>query len=62
MGNKRHEMEILMNILRITMREAKGTHIMYRANLSYSSLRRYLSKALNMGNIPTPQHIWHYTT
>jgi predicted transcriptional regulator len=50
-GNRRHEMEILMNILRITMREARVTHIMYRANLSYSSLRRYLSEALNMGLI-----------
>ncbi|MBS7635394.1 DUF4364 family protein [Candidatus Bathyarchaeota archaeon] len=51
MGNRRHEMEILMNILRITMREAKITHIMYKANLSYSSLRKYLSEALNTGLI-----------
>jgi predicted transcriptional regulator len=40
-----------MSILRITMREARVTHIMYRANLSYSSLRKYLSEALNMGLI-----------
>jgi predicted transcriptional regulator len=37
-------MEILMSILRITMREARVTHIMYRADLSYSSLRKICPK------------------
>jgi predicted transcriptional regulator len=35
-----------MDVLNLSLKGAKATHLMYKANLSYSTLRRYLSMAL----------------
>lgn len=40
-----------MDVLNLSLKGVKSTHLMYRANLSYSTLRRYLSAALKNGLI-----------
>ncbi len=49
MGRRRDEVEILMDVLSIALKDVKLTHLMYRANLSYSVLRKYLFAALDKG-------------
>ena len=49
MGRRRSEAEILIDVLGIALKDVKVTHLMYGANLSYSTLRRYLSAALDKG-------------
>jgi len=51
MGRRRGEVQILMDILNISLNGVKATHLMYRANLSYSTLRKYLFTALDKGLI-----------
>lgn len=41
-GEKRSELEILRDILDLARRGERKTRIMYRANLSYDMLNRYL--------------------
>lgn len=40
-----------MDVLDVALNDAKVTHLMYKANLSYSTLRKYLSIALDKGLI-----------
>ncbi|MGQ9466006.1 MAG: winged helix-turn-helix domain-containing protein, partial [bacterium] len=49
--HRRGEVQILMDILILSLKGVKATHLMYKANLSYSTLRRYLSAALKQGLI-----------
>lgn len=52
MGRRRRgEIQILMDILSLCLKDVKVTHIMYKANLSYSTMRRYLNAALKQGLI-----------
>ena len=51
MGRRRGEVQILMDILRISLNGTKVTHLMYKANLSYFTLRRYVRTALKRGLI-----------
>jgi len=51
MGRRRGEVQILTCILTLSLNGVKATHLMYKANLSYSTLRRYLSAALKNGLI-----------
>jgi len=51
MGRRRGEVQILIDILGISLRGVKVTHLMYKANLSYSTLRKYLSKMSKRGLI-----------
>ena len=51
MRRRRGKLQIFMDMLSAAMDGVKLTHLMYRANLSYSSLRRYLDKALALGFI-----------
>jgi predicted transcriptional regulator len=44
--HRRSEIQILTDILNLSLKGVKATHLMYKANLSYSTLRRYLSTAL----------------
>jgi predicted transcriptional regulator len=50
-GRRRGEVEILMDVLSLCLSGVRVTHLMYRANLSYSTLRKYLSEALDRGLI-----------
>ena len=43
MKKNRSREEIIANILSVVMREPRKTHIMYRANLSYMLLCKYLA-------------------
>ncbi|MEM2995108.1 MAG: winged helix-turn-helix domain-containing protein [Candidatus Bathyarchaeia archaeon] len=49
--HRRGEIQILMDILTLSLKGVKATHLMYKANLSYSTLRRYLSAALKQNLI-----------
>ncbi|MEM2971640.1 MAG: winged helix-turn-helix domain-containing protein [Candidatus Bathyarchaeia archaeon] len=49
--HRRGEVQILMDILTLSLKGVKATHLMYKANLSYSTLRRYLSAALKQNLI-----------
>lgn len=46
---RRGEVQILTDILILSLKGVKATHLMYKANLSYSTLRKYLSSALRKG-------------
>ncbi|MEM2780167.1 MAG: winged helix-turn-helix domain-containing protein [Candidatus Bathyarchaeia archaeon] len=48
---RRSEVQILMDILSLCLKDVKVTQIMYRANLSYSTMRKYLDAALKRGLI-----------
>jgi len=43
MGRRRGEVQIFIDILGKSLKGIKVTHLMYKANLSYSTLQRYLS-------------------
>jgi predicted transcriptional regulator len=47
MGRRRGEVQIMTDILSVSLEGARFTHLMYRANLSYATLRRYLLAALD---------------
>ena len=51
MGRRRGEVEILIDILGICLKDVKVTRLMYRANLSYSTLRKYLAAMSKQGLI-----------
>jgi predicted transcriptional regulator len=51
MGRRRGEVQILIDILGISLRGVRATPLMYKANLSYSSLRKYLSTMSKRGLI-----------
>ena len=42
LGHRRGEVEILLDILSISVRGVKITQLMYKANLSYATLQKYL--------------------
>ena len=42
MGKKRSEIEILADILRVSIEGAKKSHIVYKANLNFEIVRKYL--------------------
>jgi predicted transcriptional regulator len=51
MGRRRGEVQILTDILSTCLNGVKVTRLMYQANLSYSTLRKYLFTALDKGLI-----------
>ena len=51
MGRRRGEVEILIDILGISLKGVKVTRLMYKSNLSYSTLRKYLSAMSKQGLI-----------
>ena len=46
MGNYRDRLDIIADILHVVSEDAKKTQIMYKANLSYKVLQRYLGEVL----------------
>jgi predicted transcriptional regulator len=54
LGQHRSSLEILVEILRAARTGARKTRIMYRANLGFSQLKRYLNFALETGLIIVP--------
>jgi len=51
MRHRRGEVQILIDILGISLKGVKVTRLMYKANLSYSTLRKYLSAMSKQGLI-----------
>lgn len=51
MGRRRSEVQILIDILNISLKGVKVTSLMYQANLSYFTLRKYLTATQNQGLI-----------
>jgi len=51
----RNRLQIVAEILRIVSGGAKKTHIMYKANLSYKLLCKYLDKVLECGLVQVDQ-------
>ncbi len=50
MGKYRHKLEIVADILYVVKKGGqKKTHVMYKANLSYKLLNRYLNEVLDAG-------------
>jgi len=49
--HRRSDVQILTDLLSVALRDVGVTHLMYKANLSYSTLRRYLSAAQDKGLI-----------
>jgi predicted transcriptional regulator len=49
--SRRGEVQILIDILGISLRGAKVTHLLYKANLSYSTLQKYLAAMSKQGLI-----------
>lgn len=50
-NHRRSEVQILIDILTLSLKGVKVTHLMYKANLSYSTLRKYLSFGLKQNLI-----------
>jgi len=48
---RRGRVEILADILKAAIEGARGTHIMYKANLNFIQRKKYLTDALNAGLI-----------
>ena len=52
MGRRRRgEVQILIDIIGLSLKGVKVTRLMYKANLSYSTLRKYLSAMSKQGLI-----------
>jgi len=48
---RRGRVEIFADILTAAVDGARGTHIMYKANINFAQRKRYLTEALNAGLI-----------
>jgi len=51
MGVRRGQVQILMDVLNTSLNGVKVTRLMYKTNLSYATLRKYLSASLTQGLI-----------
>jgi len=47
LGNYRGRLDIIADILNVTLKNAKKTQIMYQANLSYKVMQKYLAEITN---------------
>lgn len=61
MGNHRRRLDIIADILEVASFDAKKTQIMFRANLSYSVLIKYLSEILEASLITFEEERRCYT-
>ena len=50
-NTKRSEFDILTDILRVALNGAKKSHIVYRANLNFEVLRKYMQRLEEAGLI-----------
>ncbi|MEM0367715.1 MAG: winged helix-turn-helix domain-containing protein [Candidatus Nitrosocaldus sp.] len=46
---KRDKLDILLRIVEVTMTPAKKTHILYKANLNFYQLNRYINELVSLG-------------
>ena len=50
-SGRRDELRIMTDLMVNMLEPTRPTHLLYRTNLSYSQLKKYLSSLLNMGLI-----------
>ncbi|PBO84950.1 MAG: transcriptional regulator [Thaumarchaeota archaeon] len=50
-SNRRDEIEIMTTVLDLSMQPIKKTHLLYRANLNFKQLQRYLQLLQELGLI-----------
>jgi len=50
-SGRRDELKIMTDLMGNMLQPMRSTHLLYRTNLSYSQLKKYLSSLLNMGLI-----------
>ena len=50
-SGRRDELRIMTDLMGNMHQPMRSTHLLYRTNLSYSQLKKYLSSLLNMGLI-----------
>ncbi len=46
---RRNDLDICADILRVARRGAKKTHLVYRANLNFSIVKKYIMKLMDGG-------------
>lgn len=56
MSKKRSDLDIVADILRIAKKGARKSHIVYKANLNFQLVERYLTKLQKAGLIVFPLH------
>jgi len=57
---RRNDLDICADILRTTRNGAKKTHIVYKANLNFNMIKRYLKRLIGGGLLSHADG--HYTT
>jgi predicted transcriptional regulator len=64
MGMRRNNMDISVQILKIAMNGAKKSHIVYRANLNFEIVKKYLKRLYESGliNLPSISNRFFQTT
>lgn len=62
MSKKRSDIEIYVDILRVATGGAKKSHIVYRANLNFKIVKKYLNDLRKSGLIAEPEDNNLYTT
>jgi predicted transcriptional regulator len=60
-GNYRQRIDIIADILEVVSLDAKKTQIMFKANLSYKALTKYLSEVLRASLVTYEQDRQCYT-
>jgi len=61
MARNRSERDIFADMVRVAKEGAKKTHIMYKANLSYQLLHKYLDKLLELGLLESRSNMFRAT-
>ena len=61
MGNRRGMFEISADILKVAMNGAKKSHLVYRANLNFEVIERYLKRLIKGGLIENSGRIFRTT-
>jgi predicted transcriptional regulator len=51
MSGKRSDIEVSADILKVTLNEAKKSHIVYKANLNFQLVKKHLDHLINSGLI-----------
>ena len=61
MGKNRDTIDIVADVLKVASVGSKKTNIMYKANLSYSQLCRYLELTINTGLVQNGSSFYEVT-
>ena len=59
MGKRRNSTDISVQILKIALKGARKSHIVYRANLNFEVVKKYLHKLNTSGLITHPSTTKH---